>query len=396
MADRFANGSTANDTGGFGGGRLQNGLDPTHKGFYHGGDIKGIKDKLDYIEGLGTTAIWMTPSFKNKPVQGAPGSESAGYHGYWITDFTQIDPHLGTNAELKSLVDAAHKRGIKVFFDIITNHTADVLDYPQSDATTPAATCPTRARRTRRTRTRRGSPFDDRDYALGQHVPAGRPRARSRTRRRSASRPTRPRRRRPGSTTRRCTTTAARRASPERTASTATSPAGPFSSLDDLWTERPEVVNGMVDIYEQWVQNVGRRRVPHRHRQAREHGVLAAVRPGAAGYAASLGNDDFFMFGEVFDASPEFMSRYTTEGKLQATVDFGFQAVAQRFAQGKATTGPARPVRRRRLLHRRRLQRVLAADVPRQPRHGPHRSLHRGRGLLRRASCSSATSWRTR
>ena len=78
----------------------------------------------------GTTAIWLTPSFKNKPVQGDAGAESAGYHGYWITDFTQIDPHLGTNADLKALVDAAHKRGIKVFFDIITNHTADVIDYP--------------------------------------------------------------------------------------------------------------------------------------------------------------------------------------------------------------------------------------------------------------------------
>jgi hypothetical protein len=53
---------------------------------------------------------------------------SAGYHGYWITDFTQIDPHLGTN-ELRTLVDAAHARGMKVYFDIITNHTADVIGY---------------------------------------------------------------------------------------------------------------------------------------------------------------------------------------------------------------------------------------------------------------------------
>ena len=74
----------------------------------------------------------MTPSFKNKPVQGEPGTESAGYHGYWITDFTQIDPHLGTNEELKTLIDLAHDRGMKVFFDIITNHTADVLDYPDT------------------------------------------------------------------------------------------------------------------------------------------------------------------------------------------------------------------------------------------------------------------------
>ena len=55
---------------------------------------------------------------------------NAGYHGYWITDFTQIDPHLGTNAGAQDAVDKAHARGIKVFFDIITNHTADVLDYP--------------------------------------------------------------------------------------------------------------------------------------------------------------------------------------------------------------------------------------------------------------------------
>ena len=129
MADRFANGSTANDKGGLTGGPLTTGLDPTAKGFYHGGDLKGITARLDYIKRLGTTAIWLTPSFKNKPVQGAPGEESAGYHGYWITDFTQIDPHLGTNADMEQLIDAAHAKGMKVFFDIITNHTADVIDY---------------------------------------------------------------------------------------------------------------------------------------------------------------------------------------------------------------------------------------------------------------------------
>lgn len=107
MADRFANGDQSNDQGGLTGSRLQTGYDPTDKGFYHGGDIKGIEQKLDYIKNLGTTAIWLTPSFKNKPVQGTVGNESAGYHGYWITDFTQVDPHLGTNAELTSLIPLA-------------------------------------------------------------------------------------------------------------------------------------------------------------------------------------------------------------------------------------------------------------------------------------------------
>ena len=110
MADRFSNGDTANDNGGLppGTGAGQSGFEPKVKGFYHGGDLKGLTSKIDYIKGLGTTAIWLTPSFKNKAVQ--PEDKSAGYHGYWITDFTQIDPHLGTNADLRTLVNAAHAR----------------------------------------------------------------------------------------------------------------------------------------------------------------------------------------------------------------------------------------------------------------------------------------------
>ena len=108
------------------------GFDPTRKGWYHGGDLKGMVSELDYIKRLGTTAIWLTPSFKNKPVQGLETLfPSAAYHGYWITDFTQIDPHRGTNPDLRDLIAGAHRRGMKVFFDIITNHTADVIQYEQ-------------------------------------------------------------------------------------------------------------------------------------------------------------------------------------------------------------------------------------------------------------------------
>ena len=71
-----------------------------------------MASKLDYIKGLGTTAIWLTPSFKNKPVQGlGTPFPSAGYHGYWITDFTQIDPHLGTNAGPDATSSRARTRG---------------------------------------------------------------------------------------------------------------------------------------------------------------------------------------------------------------------------------------------------------------------------------------------
>ena len=83
MTDRFANGDSANDTGGYSvpagtQARLSTGFDPTDSGFYHGGDLRGLIGKLDYIKNLGTTAIWLTPSFKNNPVQGSGNDVSAG------------------------------------------------------------------------------------------------------------------------------------------------------------------------------------------------------------------------------------------------------------------------------------------------------------------------------
>jgi len=336
MADRFENGDPANDTGGIPGNRLDHGSDPADKGFYHGGDLRGLIDKLDYIEGVGTTAIWMTPSFKNKPVQGAPGEEASGYHGYWITDFTQIDPHLGTNADLEELVDKAHARGIKVFFDIITNHTADVLDYSRDDYAANG-TVPYVSKADEPYRDAAGNDFDDRDYALGDEFPAVN----------LDSFPYRPTFRAPGDEDvkvpewlndplmyhNRGTSTFV-----GEDAEYGDFPSGKFSSLDDLWTERPEVVDGMVDIYQTWVDEAG---VDGFRIDTVKHVNMEFWQrfgPALTGYAASVGNEDFFMFGEVFDANPEFMSRYTTTGKLQATVDFGFQANGTGFALGKPTS----------------------------------------------------------
>jgi glycosidase len=221
MPDRFANGRTGNDRGGLTGDRSKTGFDPGDKGFYHGGDIAGLTQKLDYIQGLGTTAIWMTPSFKNKPVQGAGADMSAGYHGYWVTDFTQIDPHFGTNAELKAFIAKAHARGIKVFFDIITNHTADVINYKPKDGRTPYGYV---SKDDYPYRDANGTPFDDRDYASSDtfppldaqvsfpYVPYNSPGEEN------SKVP-------PGSTTSGSTTTAATRPSPARARRTATSSA---------------------------------------------------------------------------------------------------------------------------------------------------------------------------
>jgi glycosidase len=101
----------------------------------------------------------MTPIFKNKPVQATAGRPvSAAYHGYWITDFTQVDPHLGTNQELSDLIADAHGRGIKVFFDIITNHTADVIQYAGGQTSY-------RDKTSYPYKDASGNVFDDRDYA---------------------------------------------------------------------------------------------------------------------------------------------------------------------------------------------------------------------------------------
>ena len=192
MADRFENGDTANDLGGLARRpRWSPASTRRARGFYHGGDLKGLLSRIDYIRGLGTTSIWLTPSFKNKAVQLEDGP-SAGYHGYWITDFTQIDPHLGTNADLRALVDAAHRRGMKVYFDIITNHTADVIGYEEGARQRlrlQGRRAVPRRRRARRSTTatspaRRRFPALDPDDELPVH--AG---ARRRPRRTSRSRP---------------------------------------------------------------------------------------------------------------------------------------------------------------------------------------------------------------
>ncbi|MGS0688002.1 alpha-amylase family glycosyl hydrolase [Nakamurella sp. GG22] len=338
MADRFRNGNPYNDTAGIAGDRLDHGFDPTDQAFFHGGDLKGLTKKLDYIQGLGTTAIWMTPSFKNKPVQGAEGTESAGYHGYWITDFTQIDPHLGTNQELKTLIDLAHKRGMKVFFDIITNHTADVLDYEDSayDAT---GQVPYKTKAEAPYKDAEGNPFDDRDFTfIGDDFPDVDP---------EVSFPYVPTFRTPQDSTvkvpnwlndptmyhNRGTSTFS-----GENSEYGDFPSGNRSALDDLWTERPEVVKGMIDIYKTWVRDSG---VDGFRIDTVKHVNMDFWKqfgPELQGYAASQGNKDFFMFGEVYDADPRFMSQYTTEGRLQATVDFGFQGSGVNFAKGKATT----------------------------------------------------------
>ncbi len=325
MADRFENGDASNDLGGYADDRLVSGYDPTARGFYHGGDLRGIIKRLDYIKGAGTTAIWLTPSFKNKPVQGSGDNISAGYHGYWITDFTQIDPHLGTNEDLEELVDKAHAKGMKVFFDIITNHTADVIDYAEGQYGYIS-------KEQQPYRDAEGEVFDDRDFAGTEEFPKLD---------REVSFPYTPVFPAPADET---VKVPAWLNDPLRYHNRGNAKFdggesdqyGDFFGLDDLFTEQPEVVDGMKDIYKAWVDfGIDGFRIDTVKHVNMEFWQDFA--PAIQKHAVAAGTPKFFSFGEVYDADPSKTSRYTTEGKLQATLDFGFQSRAAGFGNGRPT-----------------------------------------------------------
>lgn len=309
MPDRFANGDTGNDKGGLTGSRLETGYDPTDKGFYQGGDLKGLTSRLDYIKGLGTTAIWLAPIFRNRPVQGTGKDASAGYHGYWITDFTQVDPHFGTNADLTKLIDKAHGKGMKVFFDVITNHTADTVDYAEKTyGYKPKGAYPYLDRD--------GRPFDD---AAGMaKVDAG-------------SFPYKPVTS-GGKTPAWLNDPTMYHNRGDSTYAGESTTYGDFSGLDDLWTERPEVVSGMEKIYEKWVRDFD---IDGFRIDTVKHVDLDFWTQWATAldtYAARHGRKDFFMFGEVYSADTAITSPYVTQGRLDATLDFPFQEAARQYA----------------------------------------------------------------
>lgn len=132
LTDRFANGDPSNDRAY---GRKPDGKDEV--GTFHGGDWKGITSKLDYLESMGVTAIWISPIVENVHgwVGGGGGAfRHYGYAGYWALDFTRLDQSWGSEADLQALIDAAHQRGIRVLVDVVLNHPgyatgADLLQY---------------------------------------------------------------------------------------------------------------------------------------------------------------------------------------------------------------------------------------------------------------------------
>ena len=238
VTDRFVDGDKSNND--FGQGEYL----PGDMEFYHGGDLKGLTEKLDYIQSLGATTVWLTPQVKNQwlsPLYGK--TRYSGYHGYWAQDFYQVDPHLGTMDDYKNFVKEAHKRGMFVIQDIVPNHMGDFYTpeggaYPQPGIPAlPAA------------------PFADPAKAGEVFHFNG----------------------------------------------TDIYTKGFAGYLDDINTENPEVVNALIEIFKFWIREGDLdgyridtvKYIP----MAFWEKFIPAIRD----YAASLGKKDFLIFGEAYD-----------------------------------------------------------------------------------------------
>jgi glycosidase len=336
LPDRFENGDVSNDQGGLAGDRLTTGFDPTHKGFYHGGDLSGLIARLDYIQGLGATAIWLGPIYKNKPVQGGPGQETAGYHGYWIVDFLSVDPHFGDDADMRAFVDAAHARGMKVYLDIITNHTADVIQYRECVGV-PCAYRDKGAYPYSRKGGVSGPAINpgfagdgirsaanfarltDANYAYTPFVPPNEVNVK----------------------------VPAWLNSPIYYHNRGNSDFwgesslfGDFVGLDDLMTENPRVVQGFIDIFGGWIDRYGIdgfRIDTARHVNPE---FWQAFTPAMLNRARARGIPNFHIFGEVAAEGVDVaqLARHTRVDKLPSVLDFGFAGAINKLVAGSEGT----------------------------------------------------------
>ena len=346
ITDRFYNADPGNDRGGLEGDRMATGFDPEDEKFYHGGDLKGVTAKLDYLADMGVTAIWLTPVFKNKWVMEHDGWVTASYHGYWIADFTSIDPHLGSEEDLRELIDAAHQRDMKIIFDIVINHTADTIKYRQchdpdyrgADREGPGSGCIYRSSSI--------FPYTTRGKADGKPINTG-----------FAG---------PGEPNQTDSNFAnlvdpvyaytpfiAEHEKSLKIPDWLNQPIyyhnrgeivyegeafyfGDFSGLDDLFTEHPDVVRGMIDIYQYWVREYG---IDGFRIDTVGHvntSFWTQFAPALQKHASEHGRPEFFMFGEVVNSVLN-KRGYVTKGKLPAVLDFDFKHAVVDYVAGSGS-----------------------------------------------------------
>ncbi|MEN9411842.1 MAG: hypothetical protein RIQ92_279 [Actinomycetota bacterium] len=263
MTDRFFDGDPSNNGDGFG---------PTDIGYWHGGDFKGLTEKLSYIANLGVTSIWITPPFKQQSIQG----NSSAYHGYWALDFMKVDPHLGSEEDFKKLISTAHSMGLKIIVDVVANHTADVIKYQDGKAFIPSGKekikSPDFLNNINNYHNQGDSTFEGESSLLGD-----------------------------------------------------------FFGLDDLATEKPEVVKGFIDIWSYWIKTFdidGMRIDTFKHVNPE---FWKSVIPAIQKVALSAGKKSFPIYGEVADGSPQTLSTYVAGGQVPSVLDFGFNEQVTKY-----------------------------------------------------------------
>jgi hypothetical protein len=269
FTDRFADGDPANNDQGAGE------YDPTTTAKYSGGDLQGIIDQLDYIQGLGATAVWITPPVAN--MWWDPLNQFGGFHGYWARDFTQVDEHQGTIETYQALSAALHERGMFLIQDIVANHVGNYFTWQGAyDPEHPEVNF-VRNVDAKPTDKPVQPPFDrndltdagDRDAGIYHWTPA-----------------------------------IADYTDPvqEKTWQT--------SDLDDLATENPVVRKALRESYGKWIREVGvdgfridtAKFVEQDFWNDFLHSEDAEA-PGMHAVAEATGRDDFFAFGEIFQTS---------------------------------------------------------------------------------------------
>lgn len=300
MTDRYANGDTSNDqgAGGIAAGLASGGFNAADAGYFHGGDFVGLNENLDRVKKMGFTAVWITPPFVQRAVQGG----SAGYHGYWILDFTTIDPHLGTEADFAGFVDHAKQLGLKIYLDIVVNHTADVITYRDG---TGFSSVPKNAYIPSGLEGAKSPAFlnDLANYHLQGNV--------------------------------------------GNWDDVSQYQNGDFAGLDDVKTENDVVVDGFAKTYADWIVKYGidgfridtAKHVDDAFFQRWQTKLIADVRAVNPDFAMMK---NFNMFGEIYDDNAAHVAPYMLYRGLPSALDFPMQKqivdFASGYGQGKALT----------------------------------------------------------
>ena len=298
LTDRFDDGNPRNNDQGLGEHDARDGNK------YSGGDIDGIRRRLDYVQALGATALWLTPPVLNQWHDTTHGFW--GYHGYWASHFKRMDPHVGTLADYQSLSDLLHRRGMYLVQDVVVNHTGNFFSYGTGwRADDPTADY----------RPNTGS----RPVARPQQAPF------------HLNDPRRAEDRRAG----------IYHWTPDIRDVTVRTEEMNFqtSGLDDLNTENPQVRRALRDSFGYWVREVGvdafridtAYHVPPEFFEDFLHATDPRA-PGVAHVARRTGRHDFLAFGEGFGIDPPGQTRYTRKLESYIRGDKGGQGGRQRLA----------------------------------------------------------------